>query len=712
MPIEGDGTFSKRSSQEILADLIEALRDQFGKDADVTSTGTMRKFLEASLMLPLTETENVMDDLYRQMFPTTAKGENLDKHLEFIGSERKTASKSEGDVEIDFKTVQTDDPVFSSGSLTFQDTSGREYDLVNSVEKPPKRFDFNPSTATDSESINGTTTRIAQKFTLDDERYIQAFGALINHGGTSPTFTVRIENHDSTNDQPDGTLADTNLELTGWEPNDGTFTHDVFTNGAYIPEDTYWLVFERTAGNGTFEGGTSGTADQVKIYDGTWSLSSNVENLDAEVINGGIADVVATFFGENGNIEAGSINDVTFNVSSASSTWNENVQAFDNHNAFEGGQRREPDRAYRSRVRREQASTPESSNPGLQTAVLDVDGVSDVDIIENTTDTGGTENTPFDFDAGGSPVQSETIGSSQTYTRIAQAFTPGDRRFIQHFNCTVTHGASAPTFKVRIETDNSGAPSGTLAHSNLELTGFSPNDGTLSDATFNKGGYLDAGTTYWIVFEETGGGDGTFKGDDASGDNNVEIYDGSWGSSTNVDNLELEVVGGVPPHGFRLFVDGGVDNDIANMIYDSRAAGIEDDGATATTITNRAGQSVDVHFERPTKKSVFIDIAIDKNPDSFTGDADEIRDIIIQYVGGEDTDGTFFGGLGLNDDLIRHEVISRVLDDDNIIGTIDVTNLELGFSDNPTGTSNLSPGTGEILEITNPTDIDVTLNDV
>lgn len=714
MPIESDGAFSKRNTQQILLDLVAALREQFGEDVDVTSTGTPRKFLEAAVMLPLTETENTMDDLYRQMFPVSAKGDNLDKHLEFIGSPRKTASKAEGTVEIDFNKYPSDDPVFASGALTFEDTSGREYDLIAAVDQPPKQFDFNPSSATSSETVDGTTTRIAQKFSLSDEEYIQQFGAKVAHGSNAPTFDVRIETHNSSADEPSGTLADSNLELTGWEPSDDTFTRAVFTEGEYLQEDTYWIVFERTAGDGTFEGGTSGTADQVKIYDGSWSLSGNVENLNVEVIEGGLATVESTTFGEGGNIDPGDINDttnVTFNNTTASTIWNEDVGSHENLRAFEGGQSRESDRAYRARVRLEQAATPESSASGLQTAVLGVDGVNDVDIIENTSDTGGTENDVYDFTAGDTPVQSESIDSSGTNTRIAQRFNPDNRRFLQHFTVNVSHGSSAPSFKVRIETDDGGSPSDTLADSDLELTGFQPDDGSATTGTFDKGAYLDSGNDYWLVLEAASG-DGTFLGDDESGDNDVEIYDGSWSSSSNVDNLEAKVTGGVPGHGFRLFVDGGVVDDIAQQIYDSRAAGIEDDGATEGTVTNRADQTVAVHFERPTKKDVFIDITIEKDADTFTGDADTIRDIIIEYVGGNDTEGTFHGGLGLNDDLIRNEVISRLLDDDNVLGTVDVTTLELGFSDNPTGTSNLSGNTGEILEINEPTDITVTLNDV
>lgn len=870
MPIEPDGTFSVRSRGDLLSRLVEGLREEWGEDVDLDPNAPPVKILEAALVLPMFETQDDLADLYRQMFPSGAIGNNLDNHLEFLGYEREVATRATGTVQLSFTDIpDSPSPFFEQDDLTFRSSDGQRFDLTSSVSLPGNVIDIN-ETGTNSEAVNSTNTKLAQKFTLDEEQLVDGWQLKAIHNSGTPRYTIRIEGHDSENDQPDGNLADSNLEETGWEPADDSVDTGAFPEAVQLSSGTYWFVIVHEQDSSDFDGGTGGTADQVKFFDGTWNLSTNVENLNIEVIEGGKAEVEAQNLGAGGNIPSGAIDTVEFQNSTVSARWNDNIQDFDNLDSFSGGQNKESDAQCRERVRQQLASRPMSSLDGLVAAVDSVDGVSDVDGIENTTDTGGEEDTVAFSDSTG--TASESVDGA-TAERMAMRLDLQHRRWIQHFNAQLASDSDLVT-TVRLENNDSGnnEPDGTLAHSNLDLSGFDFDGTNDTSGTWQDGGYVDAGS-YWLVFErESGSGDfdgslnetditnggfetystspgapddwstfgssltvreentnvrtgsnaveiestdsaGDPKGieqkipdpatvesvrkrvrvhartdgdsgevptlaiynatDDttvdstsgtdggtsyeqlqlfftpdpdkeyfirlmhASGDassndviyfddasvteKSVKNFDGSnWVDDSNVDLINADLIGGVPPKGFRIFARGGAEDDIAQELWEVHSAGIGVDGADSGTATDRSGDDHTMHFERPTDVEVFVEIAVTKDTNDFRGDEDTIRDIIVEYVGGTDTNDDDFEGLGFGDDVVRNEIIGAVLDDDNVQGTIDVTTLTLSTTNNPPNsgeTSNLTPETGERFTISDPSapadggNITVTLND-
>jgi hypothetical protein len=96
----------------------------------------------------------------------------------------------------------------------------------------------------------------------------------------------------------------------------------------------------------------------------------------------------------------------------------------------------------------------------------------------------------------------------------AATFTDGDDKLAQSFEVTGTQtvgsvdlwlkkvGSPTGTMTLRIETDNSGEPSGTLAHTNLTATLAESGLGTsYADATFtfSTPASISGSTTYWLV---------------------------------------------------------------------------------------------------------------------------------------------------------------------------------------------------------------------
>lgn len=136
-------------------------------------------------------------------------------------------------------------------------------------------------------------------------------------------------------------------------------------------------------------------------------------------------------------------------------------------------------------------------------------------------------------------ANSETLDTS-TNTRIAQKFTSASTYCNGAFLKMATGGSLVGT--LRIETDNSGSPSGTLAHANLEKTGVTLNVNAVKNIFTDAEGVLSDATTYWLVFIVTEG-TGTLVGNSSGGSNNVKIYSSSaWNNSSNLKDLYYGVI--------------------------------------------------------------------------------------------------------------------------------------------------------------------------
>jgi Uncharacterized homolog of phage Mu protein gp47 len=172
--------------------------------------------------------------------------------------------------------------------------------------------------------------------------------------------------------------------------------------------------------------------------------------------------------------------------------------------------------------------------------------------------------------------------------------------------------------------------------------------------------------------------------------------------------------GGLPSHSFEAVVQGGTDEDVAQRILETKAAGDTPYGGangtgTSATATLVNGQEFTVDFSRPTPIKIYInvDVSVESN---YAGDG-ELRDKIIEYIGGVYSSGIETKGkLRVGKDVIYGEVEYAVR---NTPGVYDVTNLQVGVSSSPTGTSNINIAESD-LAVADATDstISVTTNQV
>lgn len=170
-------------------------------------------------------------------------------------------------------------------------------------------------------------------------------------------------------------------------------------------------------------------------------------------------------------------------------------------------------------------------------------------------------------------------------------------------------------------------------------------------------------------------------------------------SVTVIDNDENTTDGdGRPGHSFEAIVEAPQTayDDVAERIVTVKAAGDTSVGGYAGSSVTRTvelsnGQSKNITFSEPVEAQLYIDLDLEKT-DTYAGD-DDVRDNIVQYTGGSLSSGdTVSGELDAGDDIVYNQVVEAVMD---VEGVYDITNLEIGTSASPTGTSNISIANSE-----------------
>jgi len=88
----------------------------------------------------------------------------------------------------------------------------------------------------------------------------------------------------------------------------------------------------------------------------------------------------------------------------------------------------------------------------------------------------------------------------------------------------------------------------------------------------------------------------------------------------------------LPPKSFEALVLGGVDSDIANMIWLVKPAGIKTYGNTEITILDSEGKNQVVHFSRSIKVYVFANVIITKNSEFIPESIAAIKQNIVNQI--------------------------------------------------------------------------------
>lgn len=135
---------------------------------------------------------------------------------------------------------------------------------------------------------------------------------------------------------------------------------------------------------------------------------------------------------------------------------------------------------------------------------------------------------------------------------------------------------------------------------------------------------------------------------------------------------------GLPPHSIEAIAYGGLDSEIAQVIYKELSAGIQTYGQQVVQVITASGGTKAVRFNRPRPIQVYVTVHGLVTGGDFPHDGRErIRDAIIAYIGDDES-----GGVGVGETLYHQRLpavlykVPGVLDFDLLIGT-DPDNLQV-----------------------------------
>lgn len=142
-------------------------------------------------------------------------------------------------------------------------------------------------------------------------------------------------------------------------------------------------------------------------------------------------------------------------------------------------------------------------------------------------------------------------------------------------------------------------------------------------------------------------------------------------------------IDGRPAHSFECVVQGGLDADISQVIFDDKPAGIQTDGTTTVPITDSQGFVVPIKFSRPTQVPIYLELDV-STTSAFPADGvTEIKSAVIAY-------GLT---LGLGDDVIVSPHLIASMND--IPGITNIV-VRIGIAPSPTLPNNIIIALAEI----------------
>ncbi len=149
-----------------------------------------------------------------------------------------------------------------------------------------------------------------------------------------------------------------------------------------------------------------------------------------------------------------------------------------------------------------------------------------------------------------------------------------------------------------------------------------------------------------------------------------------------LENTTDATVDGIPPHSFEAVVDDGdvptIDDDlIAQVIWDSKPAGIATAGSSSGTALDGNEDPHTVNFSRVTLKPVYVDITVTTDGDFPVDGADQVELAIV----------TLGQTYQIDQDVIALALRASAL---SVAGVLDAPVFELGFAPSPSGTTNLA----------------------
>lgn len=148
---------------------------------------------------------------------------------------------------------------------------------------------------------------------------------------------------------------------------------------------------------------------------------------------------------------------------------------------------------------------------------------------------------------------------------------------------------------------------------------------------------------------------------------------------------------GLPPHSIECLVSGGEDADIAETIFNEKAAGIATYGTETEAVTDDQGITHSIKFSRPDEIEVYVKFELVVDPDSYPADGDDQVKAAAVAFG----DGTYVNGKNVVSSALAGQVVYDALYNRGIAGVLDAV-VKISTSPTPTLTTTISIDLREI----------------
>jgi uncharacterized phage protein gp47/JayE len=150
-----------------------------------------------------------------------------------------------------------------------------------------------------------------------------------------------------------------------------------------------------------------------------------------------------------------------------------------------------------------------------------------------------------------------------------------------------------------------------------------------------------------------------------------------------LENVEDVIVGGLLPHSIYCVLRGGTSAEVAQAIFDTKAAGIETNGSESENVTDSQGITHPITFDFATEKVYYAGAVLvtDDTWDAVQGPID-VKAAIAAYI----------NSLVIGGDVVVFECICACL---SVTGVTDVTSYVHDFSASPATATNLAVADSE-----------------
>ena len=139
-------------------------------------------------------------------------------------------------------------------------------------------------------------------------------------------------------------------------------------------------------------------------------------------------------------------------------------------------------------------------------------------------------------------------------------------------------------------------------------------------------------------------------------------------------------------------MDGGDSGDIAQVILDNKAGGIETYGSESEIVNDSEGNPTTINFSRITQVELYFIVNLVTNSDYPVDGDDTVKSLLAEYI----------NGLDRNEDVLNWKLDGSFIDVEGITG---VTSILMGTVDPPVSSANISIGANEraVTEVANIT---------